>query len=568
MPLVPHPIWGAIEVPDNGSGSNLPAAAGVIALTPYARALANSGHRDPIHKFQRASLDVCRRAAASQCTKAEAIDQLKKLAHANNFYGLTEQDIEDRVIEQIQLCETANHPERTGQSASGMPLFPPDRRYQREGWFEERAIYERRGRVAERAPEREPPEWQAREQREREQAEDAQAPASGLNEWDAGEDPGPIPPRQWLLGNQFCRGFISSIVAAGGAGKSALRLVQYISLAAERALSAQHVFCRSRVLLISLEDDKNEQQRRIQAVLNHYNLERKDIKGWLFCANIKLAKLAEMKNRIRTIGPLEQQLREAIERLKPDLVALDPFVKTHSLIENDSGDMDFVCDILSQLGTEYDIAVDSPHHVHKGQISPGDADSGRGSSGIKDAGRLIYTLVPMSEDEAKTFNVPVSDRKLYVRLDSAKVNLAASSSQATWFKLVGVPIGNGTPEYPNGDSIQVVEPWSPPEAWDGLSTDVLNAVLSEIDRGLVDAHGKPNGRRYSSAPSTKGNRAAWRVVQRHCPDRSEAQCRQVIRTWELNDVIVTQDYDDPKERKSRGGLFVNDTARPGSKTAP
>src|SRR5262245_43721721 len=37
-----------------------------------------------------------------------------------------------------------------------------------------------------------------------------------LGEWDAGDDPGVIPPRQWLLGNQFCRGFISSIVAALG----------------------------------------------------------------------------------------------------------------------------------------------------------------------------------------------------------------------------------------------------------------------------------------------------------------------------------------------------------------
>ena len=36
---------------------------------------------------------------------------------------------------------------------------------------------------------------------------------ANLDEWDAGDDPGPIPPREWLLGNQFCRTFISSIVA-------------------------------------------------------------------------------------------------------------------------------------------------------------------------------------------------------------------------------------------------------------------------------------------------------------------------------------------------------------------
>jgi hypothetical protein len=47
-----------------------------------------------------------------------------------------------------------------------------------------------------------------------------------LGEWDAGDEPGAIPPRQWLLGNQFCCGFISSLFAAGGVGKSALRLVR------------------------------------------------------------------------------------------------------------------------------------------------------------------------------------------------------------------------------------------------------------------------------------------------------------------------------------------------------
>jgi hypothetical protein len=106
------------------------------------------------------------------------------------------------------------------------------------------------------------------------------------------------------------------------------------------------------------------------------------------------------------------------------IVALDPFVKLHSLNENDSGDMNFVCDLLVRLAVEHKIAVDIPHHVHKGQVTPGDADAGRGSSGIRDAGRLTYTLTPMSVDEAKLLGVETEDRFSYVRLDSAKVNIA------------------------------------------------------------------------------------------------------------------------------------------------
>jgi hypothetical protein len=381
------------------------------------------------------------------------------------------------------------------------------------------------------------------------------APACDLGEWDAGDDPGPIPPRQWLLGNQFCAGFISSIVAAGGAGKSALRLLQFISLATGRPLAGQHVFRRCRVLLISLEDDQNELDRRIKGVLDYFNISRSELKGWLFCASPKLAKLAEMKNKTRVIGPLESQLRAAIERRKPDIISLDPFVKTHGLEENDSGDMDFVCDLLAQLAVEFDIAVDSPHHVHKGQIVPGDADSGRGSSGIRDAGRLVYTLVPMSEDEARIFSINPDERYSYIRLDSAKVNIDRRSGKATWFRLVGVLIGNATPEYPNGDTVQVVEPWSPPETWAGLDSVLLNFILSKIDAGLPDGN-------YYTATNSATDRAAWKVVQSCAPDKSEAQAREVIAAWLKTGLLVKFDYTSPTTRQEVKGLKVDSTKRP------
>src|SRR5215471_9440222 len=104
------------------------------------------------------------------------------------------------------------------------------------------------------------------------------------DEWDAGDEPGAIPPRQWLLGNHFCRGFVSSIVAAGGGGKTSLRILQFISMALGRSLCGQHVFRQSRVLLVSLEDDRDEIQRRISAALKHFNIDRTELKGWLFCA--------------------------------------------------------------------------------------------------------------------------------------------------------------------------------------------------------------------------------------------------------------------------------------------
>jgi hypothetical protein len=381
-----------------------------------------------------------------------------------------------------------------------------------------------------------------------------------LGEWNCGIRPATIPPRRWLLGNVLCCSFVSSVVAGGGVGKSALRLLQYASLATGRPLAGQHVFRRCRVLIISLEDNRDEMERRIEALCIHHKIDRSELDGWLFCACPALAKLAEQKNHTRVVGPLEAQIRDAVDRLKPGLIALDPFVKTHSLEENDAGDMDFVCGLLAKLAIERDIAVDVPHHVHKGQIVPGDADSGRGSSGIKDAGRLVYTLCPMSEEEAVGFNVPIAERCAYVRLDAAKINIAARPGDATWFKLVGVPIGNGTPEYPNGDTVQVAEPWSPSKPFDDIDVALANLILNDIEKG-------PNAdQRYSNAPAADEDKQAWRVVSNHCENKPEAQCRRIIHAWLQSGLLCAKKYHDPIQRRKLFGLYVNQDKRPGNST--
>ena len=110
--------------------------------------------------------------------------------------------------------------------------------------------------------------------------------ADGLGEWDAGDDDADIPPRAWLLGNTFCRRFLSSLIAAGGTGKTAVRIAQALSLATGRNLTDEHVFRRSRVMFISLEDDRDELRRRVRAAMMHYGINLADVKGWLILASI------------------------------------------------------------------------------------------------------------------------------------------------------------------------------------------------------------------------------------------------------------------------------------------
>jgi hypothetical protein len=381
---------------------------------------------------------------------------------------------------------------------------------------------------------------------------------SGLDEWDASLDLGPIPPRGWLLGNTFCRRFVSSLIADGGVGKTALRLAQCLSAATGRSLTGEHVFVRSRVLLVSLEDDRDELRRRLRAAMLHHAVTDDEIRGWLFLTapGREAGKLAISQNGVPAVGPLLGKLLAALKRRAIDIVCIDPFVKAHSVEENSNDAMDFVVGLLTQTAIDHNCAVDAPHHVSKGPADPGNASRGRGAGAFKDGGRLVYTLAPMSEDEAKLFGVGAEERRHLVRMDSGKVNIAPSAADATWFKLVGVPIGNRTQSYPKGDEVQTVKPWQPPDFWAQMPPTVANAVLDQIDAGFAD------GRRYAAAPQAT-DRAAWPLITQAAPTINETQAKQVVKTWVKNGVLHKKPYRDPVVRREVDGLYVNPAKRPG-----
>jgi hypothetical protein len=171
----------------------------------------------------------------------------------------------------------------------------------------------------------------------------------------------------------------------------------------------------------------------------------------------------------------------------------------------------------------------------------------------------------MSEAEAKSFNIPPDARFGYVRLDSAKVNIASRATAATWFRIIGVNIDNGTPEYPAGDTVQVAEPWKQPDAWRGLSHHTLNAILDAIEAGCVDEDGHPTGERYTNAPAAT-DRAVWPVVRKFASDKPEAQCRTIIHAWLRSGLLLVKPYDSPSQRRERNGLYVDNAKRPGTHT--
>jgi hypothetical protein len=392
-----------------------------------------------------------------------------------------------------------------------------------------------------------------------------QAPAAGqlpeLGEWDIADAP-PSRPRGWLLGHVFCRTYISELIGPGGVGKTATRAAQYLSLTSGRSLTGEKVWKRCRVLVISLEDNGAEANRRFTAAMIHHDVTKAEISGWLFVSapGARVGKLLALDKKGRSFRDiLADVIEDAIKRIKPGLVGLDPLVKAIGVSENDNTLVDMAIQILTDLADKYDVAIDLLHHVRKGAPDPGNADTARGASANVNAGRLVYTLTTMSSEEAERFGVAEDDRRAYVRMDSAKVNITRSAGQAKWFHLVSVQIGNRTDEYPDGDEVQTVEPWTPPAAFDGLDTGTCNRILDEIDAGLSD------GERYSSAPRAT-TRAAWQAVERHAQGKPESQCREIIRQWLANGLLIVEIYHSKKDRKSVEGLRVDNAKRPGART--
>jgi hypothetical protein len=105
--------------------------------------------------------------------------------------------------------------------------------------------------------------------------------------------------------------------------------------------------------------------------------------------------------------------------------------------------------------------------------------------------------------------------------------------------------------------VQTVECWTPPRAFEELDTAKACAIIDEIDRGMPDGKGL-----YSGAAAAKA-RAAWKVVVRHIPGKSEKHAREIISTWLTNELLIEEDYYDEERRHQTAGLRANPAKRPG-----
>jgi len=366
-----------------------------------------------------------------------------------------------------------------------------------------------------------------------------------------------IPPREKVYGHFLFRKFISALGAPGGAGKTAYAFVVAFAVALKRNLLREPVHEQGNVWIYNLEDPRTELLRRVKACAIAYNVNYDEIAPRLFLDSGRdrpLVIAQKLRDGSVIAWPQVPALIAEIKRRGVRLLIVDPFVRSHRVEENHNDEVDFVAALWASVADQADCAILLVHHFKKGGVS-GDAQAFRGASALIDASRAAVTLTTMSTEEAQRLNVAEKDRWQYVRVDSAKLNLAPQPENAVWLHLIGIDLENGA----NGresDSVQTVERWQPKSVWEDTTTAGLNEALDLI------AAGPEPGVLYNASRRGGSSRWAGQVLVKSL-GLTDPQASQMIKDWLKNETLEEVEYHHPTHRRLVPGVRVNDANRPG-----
>jgi hypothetical protein len=185
------------------------------------------------------------------------------------------------------------------------------------------------------------------------------------------------------------------------------------------------------------------------------------------------------------------------------------------------------------------------HHTRKSGGEKVTIESARGAIAFIDAcrsARILETMSAKEHEQLAGIEPGMLAPGYYFRAFNGKRNFAPPAEQSDWFKIESLVLANG-------DNVGVVTAWRYPASQAAIPPEAIERILAEIDRGM------PNGQRYSN-DNAATTRAAWPLVRKHCPDKTEDQCRHMVAAWIKNGVLYQKKYRDPVYERQQTGLFA------------
>lgn len=291
-------------------------------------------------------------------------------------------------------------------------------------------------------------------------------------------DPATIPPRKWLYGTHLIRKFLSLDIAPGGLGKSSVKIVEALAMAANVELLGKPVHeGPHRVWLYNLEDPGEETERRIHAAMINFRIGPDDIGDRLFVDSGRdqpLCIAEETDGGARIVRPVSDAMIAELQARQIDVLSIDPFVSSHAISENDNRSIDMVAKEWSRIADICDCAINLVHHVRKTNGSEITAESSRGAVSLIGAARSVVVYNRMSKEEGERAGIEPRQTGFYFRMQNDKANLAPPEG-ADWCRMNNVDL-------PNGDSVGVATPWQWPDAFDGVQAWHLKQVQQRVDK--------------------------------------------------------------------------------------
>lgn len=350
-------------------------------------------------------------------------------------------------------------------------------------------------------------------------------------EWRAEAD---IPARQWLYGRHLLRRFVSVDVAAGGTGKSSVKIGEALAMASGRNLYGTEVHGGPlSVWLYNLEDPAEESERRLHATAKWFRVLPADLQGRLFVdsgRDQRCVIATETEYGARIAQPVYEQIKAQITQNRIDALIIDPFVSSHEVSENDNRAIDAVVKAWGRLADECNCSINLVHHVRKGNGQEANADSSRGAKALVDAARSVQVFNRMSPDEASLAGIAEDQRGFYFRVQNDKANLAPPD-KAGWYRMNNVSLDNG-------DQVGVACPWKWPELFEGISTSHLIAAQKAVEQGEW---------RLDPRSSEWVGLAIAKVLDID-PKKYAKRISKVLKQWIENDAFEVVEKDDEQRR--------------------
>ncbi len=292
----------------------------------------------------------------------------------------------------------------------------------------------------------------------------------------AWRDEAEIPPRKWLYGRHLLRRFVSVDVAAGGIGKSSLKIGEALALASGRELYGQAVHeGPTSVWIYNLEDPSEETERRVHAAAKRFTIKPDELGNRLYVDSGRDQRLTiaeETADGVKIVTPIVEALVAEISERGIDVLIVDPFVSSHAVSENDNNKIDVVAKEWVRIADLCNCSINLVHHVRKQNGAEANAESARGAVSLIGAARSVAVYNRMTVEEANRLGVPEDEIRFFFRVENDKVNLAPPE-KAAWYRMNNVDLDNG-------DSVGVACAWSPPDPFQGLSVHDLIRVQQVV----------------------------------------------------------------------------------------